>query len=72
MKDFSEFYKARDSICEILEKDFIGPVTDDEVLIEFPTQYYIMGKLYPQGDYTEALDMARNPLLENAAESYDS
>ena len=72
MKDFSEFYKARDSICEILEKDFIGPVTDDEVLMEFPTQYYIMGKLYPQGDSTEALDMARNPLLENAAESYDS
>ena len=72
MKDFFEFYKARNSICEILEKDFIGPVTPDETLIEFPTQYYIMGKLYPQDDTTEALDMARNPLLENAVESYDS
>jgi len=72
MKDFSEFYKARNSICTILEKDFVGPVTPDETLTEFPTQYYIMGKLYPQGDTTDPLDMARNPLLENAAESYDS
>lgn len=72
MADYSEFYTARKVIAEILEKDFIGPVTNDEVLTEFPLQYYIMGKLYPQDDDNEALDLARNPLLENAAETYDA
>ncbi|HAA26335.1 MAG TPA: hypothetical protein DCE11_09535, partial [Ruminiclostridium sp.] len=66
------FYTARKVIAEILEKDFIGPVANDEVLTEFPLQYYIMGKLYPQDDDSEALDLARNPLLENAAETYDA
>lgn len=72
MADYSEFYSAREIIAEILEKDFIGPVTNDEVLTEFPLQYYIMGKLYPQDDDSEVLDLARNPLLENAAETYDA
>ncbi len=72
MKDFSEFYAARDTVSEILRKDFIGPVTNDETLTELPLQYYLMGKLYPQEDKTEEQDMARNPFLENATESYDT
>lgn len=72
MKDYSAFYAARDIVSEILRQDFIGPVIKDETLTELPLQYYLMGKLYPKEDITEELDMARNPFLENAAESYDS
>ena len=71
MGKFSEFYQARDIITDILAKDFVGPVSASEVLNEFPVNYYIMGKLYPQGDATAELDMARNPFLENGIETYD-
>lgn len=72
MPDFSEFYRARNIITDILKMDLIGPVSEDESLSEIPTQYYIMGKLYPQNDAEEALDLARNPLLENQTETYDA
>lgn len=72
MSDYTEFYKARKIITDILEKDLVGPVTQDECLSENPAQYYIMGKLYPQSDQGEVLDLARNPLLENEIESYDA
>lgn len=72
MGDYSAFYSARYILEEVLVKDFIGPVTDDEVLVEAPLQYYIMGKLYPQNDDSEALDLTRNPLLENVVETYDA
>ena len=63
MKDYSAFYTARDTVSEILRKDFIGPVSKDETLTELPLQYYLMGKLYPKEDVSEELDMARNPFL---------
>lgn len=45
---FSEFYKARSVITEIIEKDLLGPVQDDEIICgERPLDYYIVGKLYP-------------------------
>ena len=72
MADYSKFYEAREVISRILEQDFIGPVAKDECLAELPVQYYIMGKLYPQKDTVEALDLARNPLLENEIETYDA
>ena len=71
MADYSKYYEAREVVSRILEQDFIGPVTKDECLAELPVQYYIMGKLYPQKDTVEALDLARNPLLENEIETYD-
>lgn len=71
MADYSKYYEAREVVTRILEQDFIGPVTKDECLAEVPVQYYIMGKLYPQKDTVEALDLARNPLLENEIETYD-
>lgn len=43
-----DYYKARDHVVEILRKDFLGPVAEDEILAEFPLDYYILGKLYPQ------------------------
>lgn len=72
MADYSQFYEARKVVSRILEQDFIGPVSKDECLAELPVQYYIMGKLYPQKDTVEALDLARNPLLENEIETYDA
>lgn len=72
MPDYSRFYEAREIIADILQKDLVGPVSQNEVISELPTQYYIMGKLYPQGDSDEVIDLVRNPYLENAIESYDA
>lgn len=47
MPAYSKFYEARDLITGILEKDLIGPVTEDEILDELPLQYYAAGKLFP-------------------------
>lgn len=72
MPDYSKYYEARKTITEILHKDFVGPVDENEILAELPTQYYIMGKLYPQSEDYEVVDLARNPFLENEIESYDA
>lgn len=72
MADYSDFYQAREVVSHILEQDLLGPVRDDECLAELPVQYYIMGKLYPQKNTAEILDLARNPLLENEIETYDA
>lgn len=72
MPDFSKFYEARAIISRILHDDLIGPVTPEEVISELPTQYYIMGKLYPQSEMGEVIDLVRNPFLENAVETYDA
>ncbi len=45
----NDYYSARDLIVKILKKDFLGPVSEEEILSELPLDYYIMGKLYPQG-----------------------
>lgn len=72
MPDYSKFYEARDIITGILRDDLVGPVSPNEILPELPTQYYIMGKLYPQNESGEVIDLVRNPLLENAVETYDA
>lgn len=72
MPDYSKFYEAREIVSNILYDDLIGPVKKDEILSEFPTQYYIMGKLYPQSEEGDVIDLVRNPLLENMVETYDA
>ena len=62
MPDYSKFYEARSIITKILKDDLIGPVSGNEILTELPTQYYIMGKLYPQGTEGEIIDAIRRPL----------
>ena len=47
MGRYTEYYKARSKVVEIVREDLVGPVTEDEVINELPTSYYIMGKLYP-------------------------
>ena len=42
MPDYREYYKARTALTDLISKDLLGPVTDNEILIEMPTQYYVM------------------------------
>lgn len=54
--DYIKFYEARDIVTEILRKDFLGPVKEDEIICdERPLDYYIIGKLYPQEDEIEVI-----------------
>lgn len=72
MPDYTKFYEARQIITDILRDDLVGPVQPEEVLPELPTQYYIMGKLYPQCENGDVMDLVRNPILENEVETYDA
>ena len=46
---FDQYYSARNIIEDIVAKDWLGPVTDDEIICgERPLDYYILGKLYPR------------------------
>lgn len=71
---YTDYYKARDIVDDILFKDLVGPVKPDEKLTEMPTQYYIMGKLYPRSTNhnTPSQDLESDDLLENPIEEYDS
>lgn len=71
MAKYDEFYSAREILAEILEKDLVGPVEEHEALSELPTQYYVMGKLYPQNNLAEDVDDIRSTLLETA-DHYDA
>lgn len=46
--NYSKYYEARDIVKEILEKDLLGPIENEEIISEYPITYYIAGKLYPQ------------------------
>ena len=72
MGKYDSFYEARKTITEILRDDLIGPVTSEEVLSEFPSQYYLMGKLYPQQTEDKGEDISRSPVLETETEVYDA
>lgn len=46
--DFTKFYEAREKIIEIMGKDLLGPLSDNEVIFgDRPLEYYVVGKLYP-------------------------
>ena len=47
MTDFNEYYEARSLITDVLERDLVGPVADDEILAESPLSYYITNR-YPK------------------------
>jgi hypothetical protein len=47
--DYTEYYNARSKIIEIMEKDLLGPLSENEIICdERPLDYYLVGKLYPQ------------------------
>ena len=48
--DFTRYYQARDMIERIISDDLLGPVFENEIVCdERPLDYYLLGKLYPQG-----------------------
>lgn len=48
--DFTRYYQARDMIERIVSDDLLGPVFENEIVCdERPLDYYLLGKLYPQG-----------------------
>jgi hypothetical protein len=60
MNQYNEHYQARSLITEIMEKDFLGPLNEDEIICdERPLDYYIVGKLYPVK--TDAEDANQTP-----------
>lgn len=69
---YDEYYKARDVVVDILEKDLVGPVDEDEVIKGFPTSYYIMGKLYPRRSASGDTEQQEISLLEGSEEPLDS
>lgn len=69
---FQKYYDARNEIIEIVQKDLVGPVLEDEILIEAPTQYYTMGKLYPNNNDIDLLDISRTASIETAVDTYDA
>lgn len=46
--DLMKYYEARDIVTEILRKDLLGPLTEDEIINDYPVSFYMVGKLYPQ------------------------
>lgn len=46
--DYTKYYEARGYLKEILEKDLLGPLSEDEIINDYPISYYVVGKLYPQ------------------------
>lgn len=45
---FEKYYEARDIIKDFLIKDLMGPIDAEEVINEYPSQYYCAGILYPK------------------------
>lgn len=45
---YERFYEARRIIVDFLKKDLVGPVSENEIIEEYPTQYYSMGILFPK------------------------
>jgi uncharacterized protein YktA (UPF0223 family) len=46
-------------ITEIMEKDLLGPLTEDEIICdERPLDYYIVGKLYPRQSDADSLSQS--------------
>jgi hypothetical protein len=58
----------RDSIVKRLIDDLVGPLTDDEVLTDRPTQRYSTGILYPRDSPMEAAEDEDGGLPVNVAD----
>lgn len=72
MLSFNEYYEARDFIEQLLNMDLYGPVKEDEILDENPSQYYSVGILFPKDLRIDELDPdeIRDTKKANAAGSF--
>ncbi|ABW19569.1 helicase-related protein [Alkaliphilus oremlandii] len=57
---FDKFYEARSIIEDFLYMDLIGPLEEDEIIEEGPSQYYSMGILFPQKVEVDPLEQVNN------------
>ncbi len=64
MPSFKDYYAAENVIEDLLRKELIGPVADDEVLTEAPLGVYSMGILWAQRTTTE-----KTKVYEGASDS---
>ncbi len=53
MESYEEYYDVEDKIEEIIRKDLMGPITEDEILSETPIGYYSTGILWAQRTINE-------------------
>ena len=72
MAEFDEYYEARSVVIDVLKRDLVGPVTDNEILAESPLSYYVAGKLYPQGMDDESELEEQGSEAEDLENTYDS
>ncbi len=61
-----DYYRARDILEDLLRKDLYGPVTEDEVIGDtWPDEYYICGRLFPQGTPVSDEDAEKGQLCDD-------
>ena len=72
MSRFDEFYSARRVITDIMAKDLIGPLEEEEIIAEPPANYYVMGKLYPPKADSLNIDESRNASIGSETDTYDA
>lgn len=70
--DYRKYYEAREIVSEILSKDLLGPLYEDEQIDDYPITYYMVGKLYPQQcrisiEHTSAEDVGDTEEEQNIA-----
>lgn len=72
--DYNKYYEARDVLTEILRKDFLGPISEDEIICdEYPLDYYMTGKLYPQKSEADiVLESPSDDIADLDSDSDDS
>lgn len=71
-RKYDEFYKAREFIADIIKKDLLGPVLEDENINEPPMLYYTTGKIYPKEQDSEILEMSSTSAMESDLDAYDT
>lgn len=60
--DYSNYYEAREKLVEIINKDLLGPLTENEIIFgDRPLEYYIVGKLYP-------IDSKADEMMQSSSE----
>lgn len=64
------YYEAREILEDLLRKDLLGPVRDDEVISDTkPVDYYVTGMLFPQGMVINQEDLEKNQLEDDTEDA---
>ncbi|WP_003545355.1 helicase-related protein [Desulfotomaculum nigrificans] len=67
--DYQKYYEARAVLEDFLIKDLLGPVTEDEIIDTRPSDYYITGRLFPQGKQILQTELEKNQLEGDTEEA---